>query len=151
MAQVATLEGLRDQINTSVHGRRLGLDANDYLVGVKEVRKPIKAFTAISGTLNAYGINSIGVSTAAAGYTMPYPVTGSRATLVFNTTAVTTLSVTITASTLSYFQTTVSSTNQTITVSTATANYIGQTLTLIGLSTSIWFVEKGLSASQVAS
>jgi len=151
MAQTTTLEGLRSQILTSVHGRRLGIDPNDYLVGPKDFRKPVASNTAVSGTLNAYGVTSIGVSTAAPTYSMDYPVPGVEAILAFTTTAVTSLAITINASTGSYFQTTAGATFQTITVSSATANYIGQTLSLVGLSTSVWMVKNGLATAMVAS
>ena len=133
MTQTVTLEGLRGQVKTSVHGRRLGLDNNDYVVGPKGLRDPIKAFTAITGTLNAYGINSIGVSTAAPTYTMPSPVPGAIAKLVFTTTAVTTLAVTINATTGTYFQASGGSTMQTITVSTTSVGYMGAIMTLEGM------------------
>ena len=151
MTQTVTIEGLRSQLLTSIKGRRLGLDSGDFLVGPKDLRRGINNTTAISGTLNSYGFNTLGVSTAAATYTMDAPVPGVDTFLAFTTTAVTTLSIAINASTGAYFQTTAGATFQTITASTTTAAYIGQTIHLVAISTSIFRVMHSLQTCFAAS
>lgn len=79
MAQDATLSGLRNQLLTQIHGRRLALDPLDFLVGPRGVRKPITALTTAAGVLNDtipnYGIVTINSSAASTywGTTFPYP------------------------------------------------------------------------------
>lgn len=56
MAQ--TLESLRNQIVTSIHGRRLGLDQHDNLIGVNALAGVVQDFTSTSSATaaNYHGI-----------------------------------------------------------------------------------------------
>lgn len=65
---MGTLQGLRNSILTSIHGRRLGFDSNDFLVGIKDALRPIQSMT--SGTtatqVTNYGVTSFDITTASA-------------------------------------------------------------------------------------
>lgn len=81
MAQ--SLETLRGKSVTSLHGRRLGLDTDETLVGVKDVKRVVQDLTSASTatTLNAHGLivaRITGVATTAAGgvFILPNPIPG---------------------------------------------------------------------------
>lgn len=65
---MGTLQELRNSILTSVHGRRLGFDASEFLVGPKDHLRPFQSLTSgTTGTqINNYGITQLDVTTAAA-------------------------------------------------------------------------------------
>ena len=71
-----TLESIRNSALTSIHGRRLGIDNADFLVGVRGVRtESIAATSATTGTaLLNYGLSLMGLTTGAAKvYTLTAP------------------------------------------------------------------------------
>lgn len=81
MAQ--SLETLRSKSIVSVHGRSLGIDNADYLVGPKGIKGVVQDLTSGSTatTLNAYGTivaRITGVATTASGgvFILPNPVPG---------------------------------------------------------------------------
>ena len=95
MAQ--SLETIRNQILTSIFGRRLGLDPNDYLVGQKDIKHVVTDLTSASTAtaIPAHGFvsytgTSLATTTANAGATflLSNPVTGVSVT-VFNVNALT--------------------------------------------------------------
>lgn len=84
MAQ--SLETLRSSLLTSIFGRRLGLDPQEYVTGVKAMRGVVQDLTSAStGTaLNAYGtVNIAGTSllTSAQVFLLPNPVVGVDLTI----------------------------------------------------------------------
>lgn len=65
---MGTLQQLRNSILTSVYGRRLGLDANEFLVGPKDHLRPIQSLTSGSSATQVtnYGLTQLDVTTGAA-------------------------------------------------------------------------------------
>lgn len=63
-----SLEQIRNKIFTSIYGRRLGLDPNEFLVGPKDVRVATQTLTSATTGTNAlnYGITGFNVTTASA-------------------------------------------------------------------------------------
>ena len=80
MAQ--SLNQARAKIKTSVHGRRLGLDNDENLVGVKDIRKVVtNATSATTGTaLPNHGLVSV-LTTTDDSWTLTDPVAGGEVTL----------------------------------------------------------------------
>ena len=70
-------ETLRNLIMTSIRGRRLGLDKDDYLVGQRDIRRQVtNATTATTATaLSNYGIHTV-VTTTNTVWTLASPVQG---------------------------------------------------------------------------
>lgn len=120
MAQ--SLETLRNRVKTSIHGRRLGIDSDSYLVGPKAHKGVVQDLTSGSTgtTLNAYGTivaRISGVATTASGgvFILPNPVPGVDVQLCYaNTsqgaTAGSTAIAFLRGSTAFYIQSTVGST-----------------------------------------
>ena len=81
------LQTLRGQKKTSIHGRRLALDANDALVGPIAYREPVFELTSASTaqTLAGYGLTIINVTsavtTATNSFFLPNPTPGQRMTV----------------------------------------------------------------------
>jgi hypothetical protein len=128
-----TLEQIRGKILTSIHGRRLGLDANDHLVGPKSLRQQVtQATSATTGTaIDNYGLTLMAMTTAAAKtYTLNAPEAGVSKELV--ATSSSTLVTKITLSNASLSSTAGSSTTS------ITFNGRGDRAILVGLSTSQW-------------
>lgn len=89
MAQ--SLNTLRNNIVTSVHGRRLGLDVDEFLVGPKWLKQVIEDLTTSTGTdvLN-HGIARVITSGSTQGpvqYRLDAPAPGVRKVLVLDTTS----------------------------------------------------------------
>lgn len=86
MAQDATLAGLRNQILTSIFGRRLGLDNAGSLLGVPALRVPITALTTATGVTNDsipnYGIVTINSSAASTYWGTTHPVPGQSVLII---------------------------------------------------------------------
>lgn len=84
MAQ--SLQTLRDKIITSIHGRRLGLDNDETLVGPKALKQAVQDLTSASTAtaLNAYGIvNITGTSLLTSGqvFLLSNPIPGVAVTI----------------------------------------------------------------------
>lgn len=80
MAQDASLDGLRNQIITSVFGRRLGFDSGGYLMGMTATRSPVQSLTSGS-TATAVtfgGIARIALTTATPTWSLGAPVPGTE-------------------------------------------------------------------------
>ena len=74
-----SLETLRSQKITSIHGRRLGLDKNDYLVGPKAVREQVEDLTTTAASsASPYGLTRLMAtgSSQLSDYTLQAPVIG---------------------------------------------------------------------------
>ena len=82
-----SLQTLRSAKITSIHGRRLALDNNDFLLGPKGFREPVFELTSASTaqTLSNHGLTVINVTSAATSATnsffLPNPVPGARITV----------------------------------------------------------------------
>lgn len=73
------LETLRSAKKTSVHGRRLGLDKDDFIVGPKAVRHQVEDFQTTAATsMSPFGISRIltSGSTQCGIYPLQAPVVG---------------------------------------------------------------------------
>lgn len=77
-----SLNTLRSAKQVSIHGRRLALDFNDFLVGPKGLREPVFELTSASTaqTLAGYGLTVINVTSAVTSATnsffLPNPTPG---------------------------------------------------------------------------
>lgn len=77
-----SLNTLRSAKQTSIHGRRLALDVNDFLVGPKGVREAVTELTSgtTDQTLPNYGLTQINATsantTATNAYFIPNPTPG---------------------------------------------------------------------------
>jgi hypothetical protein len=82
-----SLTTLRGERNTSIHGRRLALDRNDFITGPKGFREPVFELTSASTaqTLSDHGLTVINVTsavtTATNSFFLPNPVPGGRITV----------------------------------------------------------------------
>lgn len=140
-----TLTGLRDQVMTSIYGRRLGLDTNEMVVGPKDVRRPVVDLTSAStGTAIAnYGVvNIAGTSLLTSGqlFLLSNPVPGASVTInnvrlntTSGTTGCTSMAL-VRPSTAFYIQSTDFSTSTSIILCE------GGTVTLTGVSTALYQV-----------
>ena len=78
-----TLNTMRNDILTSIHGRRLGLDKNDFLVGHKGIRLPITEDVAGLGASAVIAGSGTGTSIANYGVTRITSSAGSTANTGF--------------------------------------------------------------------
>ena len=85
-----SLDQLRNATLTSIHGRRLGIDDKEYLVGVKSVRVAVEdiSTTAATSAIN-YGITRVltSGSSQTGSYTLQAPVAGVTKILALNSTS----------------------------------------------------------------
>lgn len=125
-----TNEDMKQDSVTSIHGRKIGLDFDNFIVGPKGIRPGITAATsATTGTaLPNYGVVTID-STTGDSYTLTAPKAGAEVKIIVTSTggAQTILPVSGT------FQSSASSTSGSITLTGGPAG-----IHLIGLSTSVW-------------
>ncbi len=70
-----TLAQIRAKTRTSVHGRQLGL-GDDYLGGVKDLRKVVTHVTTAGTVLPNHGIVILNSTLGSVAATLPAPVTG---------------------------------------------------------------------------
>lgn len=80
-----SLNTLRGQRKTSIHGRRLGLDANDYIVGPRDLRTLVEDQQSTAGTsMPPSGLTRILTtgSTQCGIYPLEAPVIGARKRIV---------------------------------------------------------------------
>ena len=128
-----SLENLRSKILTSIHGRRLGLDADGFLVGAKPVRNTVTdATSATTGTdIPNNGLVSV-VTTTNDTWTLTDPVPGCEVTLAAGSTSTGTHTVTCDNAVIY-------STNG-IEGASAVLVSAGAFVTLKGLSTAAWAV-----------
>jgi len=90
-----SIEQLKNRIITSIHGRRIGFDENDYLVGPKDLRKNIVDYTSGSTgtTVLPYGVHSFQLTTLSTqDFLLSNPVPGVAVTIVAQMSGATNLS-----------------------------------------------------------
>lgn len=121
------------QMITSIHGRRVGLDENDALI----VRTRIGANTKVAGTSDSTatklannGLVSV-VTTTDDTWTLDDPFRGARVTLYTGSSSSGIHSINL-GNSLCY-------TTAGIAGSTVTLTGMGASVTLLGLSTALWF------------
>lgn len=127
------LETVRNRIRTSIHGRRIGLDGNEQLAGVKGMTRPVTDATSdTTGTaLPNYGIVSV-VTTTDDSWTLTAPYVGAEVSLMTgsSSTGIHTIAVAPAV---------IRSTN-----GIAGANVVltgpGAALSLVGITTALWAV-----------
>jgi hypothetical protein len=94
-----SLEQLRNTIMTSLFGRRLGFDNNEFLVGTKDLRVAIEDISTTAATSALpYGHTRVltSGSSQTGTYTLQAPVPGVRKTLSLNSTSTGTMQFTAT-------------------------------------------------------
>jgi hypothetical protein len=126
-----TLEGMRNAIKTGLFGRRVGLDNNDFLIGIPGTRMPVNAATSdTTGTaIPAYGFCSVDTTTND-GWTLGQPTVGATVTLFCATTSTGVRSIATAPATMT---TTAGNAGSTITITER-----GGFITLMGVSTTQW-------------
>lgn len=131
-------ETLRSLGLTSIFGRRLMLDPNDYIVGPRAVRTQIEDLTTVATTLAAFGMSRVTATGSSQGpvqYTLPAPVPGVIKRLALATTSTGSYQFLSTANGASILSASDGTTKSVV-------NLIGQggVVTLFGVSTSVWQV-----------
>lgn len=86
-----TTEQLKRAIKTSLYGRRIGLDANDYIVGPPDIRNQIEDISStVATTISAFGLTEILTSGSSQGpvqHNLPAPIPGVQKIIGLNTTS----------------------------------------------------------------
>jgi len=149
MPKDTSLNGLRGQIITSVHGRRLGLDVDGFLVGHLGERQTVAGVssagstivsTSVATALTNYGVSLVGASAASGttGYIMTSPTPGCEKILFVPTTgyAVVTLTTDSTGAGAGAMLCSTASVTSTYQVITFAGK--GGFVRLIGLTTGLW-------------
>lgn len=137
MAQL--IETLRSNNVTSLWGRRVGLQLDETMAGIKDVKLAIEDIqTTVPTTALAYGITRIlttGSSQGPVQHLLPAPIPGVRKHLVMNTTSTGSQQFLSTANGASILAASDGTTKSLI-------NFVGQggAVTLMGLTTAIWAV-----------
>lgn len=128
-----TLQQLRNVILTSIHGRRLGMDPNQFLVGQKGVRVPVANATSdTTGTaLVNHGFHTVATTTNDV-WTLEDPTPGCEVEIATITTSTGNHAIVPAAATIV-------STNG-VAGSSITMQGIGAWIKLIGISTAQWAV-----------
>lgn len=121
------------EILTSLHGRRLGLDSDGYVVGTPGSRQPIENSTAAS-TLAGSGFSYLSGSTAS--HTLPAPSAPGVMKIIVNASSVSTATMTITRDSSAHGIW--GSTGGDATGAALSLINAGSAVTLIGVSTSLW-------------
>lgn len=135
-----SLAQLRNRMLTSIHGRRFGLDHDEFAVGPKGLRAPITDATSdTTGTnLPNHGMVSL-VTTTDDVWRLTDPVPGCEVTLFCGSSSTGTHAVTPAAATI------ISSNG--IAGSSISMAGAGAVVTLVGLSTALWMLKNALGAS----
>ena len=162
MAQTITLAGLRNQLITSVFGRKLGFtygNSSDsqaggdpsFIVGPMGIRGPTVTVTTASTAADqipAYGtviLNTTGASTAATTYhSVQNPIPGQSVTIINGTTIAATVYVngsTGTTSVLMYAQPSLAGSSGLTTAQAINLPKLGTYVCLTAMSTALWFAE----------
>jgi len=138
-----TQSALRNQILTSIFGRRMGLDRYDNLLGPKGVRLPVVAATSDTTGTNLPNSGNVSVvTTTVDGWVLDPPAAGCEVTISAGSSSTGTHSIAV-APAVIY------STNG-IAGSTITMFGPGGYIRLMGLTTGVWQV-LGRSSSGVCS
>lgn len=135
-----SLGQLANRIRTSIHGRRLGLDDADFLVGPKGIRPPITDATSdTTGTaLPNHGLVSV-ISTTDDVWTLSSPVPSCEVTIFCGSSSTGTHAVVPTNATI------ISSNG--VAGSSISMAGAGASITLCGISTAQWILKNVLGAS----
>lgn len=152
MAQDTSLNGLRNQILTSIFGRRLGLDSNGFILGPNDFRTQVEGVssagstivsTAVATSLSNYGISLVGATAASAttAYVLSAPQPGVYKTIFCPTSG---YAVIVTSGANICSTGNAGSTQTTITFAGK-----GNSVQLIGLTTALWGVIGGPTFSSV--
>lgn len=131
-------EALRSLGLTTIFGRRLALDNNDYLVGPSDIRRQVEDLTTVATTVAAFGLSRVTATGSSQGpvqYTLPVPVPGVQKKLSISTTSTASYQFLSTAAGASILAASDGTTKSVV-------NLIGQggAITLEALSTTIWQV-----------
>lgn len=128
-----SLEQIRNQIFTSIHGRRLGLDKDGFLAGPKDIRSPVTNATSdTTGTvLLNHGMHTVATTTNDV-WTLQDPVPGVQVRIATSTTSTGNHAIVPAAATII-------SSNGTA-GSSITMTRHGAFIELTGISTSQWIV-----------
>lgn len=130
-------EGLAAERLLSIHGKRLGMDKSDFLVGSKPIREVVtNATTDSSGTniLN-HGYHTVS-STTSGGWVVDDPVPGCKVFIG---------AISASTNAITFNNATVYSTNG-VASSSAKFNAIGESITLVGISTASWMCTSNVNA-----
>lgn len=145
----------KDKYTTSVHGRRLGLQAmssvetgsgngkHDFIVGAEDVRVDHSTADTTATNLKPFGVSVLTTAVSSGVYTIDPPIPGVMKTLVFDTTG----SDPIYVKTANNEQ--ISSTQMstaTVICSSQTAHYA---VTLVPMSTGSWSVLGSVSSGSL--
>lgn len=147
MARSQSVTGLRSEIMTSLHGRLVGID-KDHMMIHKDLRRPQDGWSSDGSTIVStsmgtgsaslpnYGVSVVGATLASAttGYNLAAPSPGVSKDIVNPTTG----QAVITTVAGSFFVTTGSVGS---TYNQCTMLGKGVNLSLIGLTTALWFVK----------
>jgi len=128
-----SLRTLAGEIKTSLYGRRLGIDNNECLVGLRGVRTEITSATsATTGTpISNNGLTTIEKATSAAKtYTLALPYAGARKEIVSVSSSTKIASISLSGASLSC----TSGSSNTLMEFTGR----GQRVSLVGLSSAAW-------------
>lgn len=134
-----TTQQLGAERQTSIHGRRLGLDRLDFLVGPKGVREPIEDLTTVATTLAHGGMSRISGVLSSQGpvqHNLPVPRIGTRKVIVLDSTSTGSYQFLSTPNGAAIFASSLGTTVGVI-------NFIGPggRIVLRAVSTSVWSVE----------
>ncbi len=144
-----SLNTIRNGIQTSIYGRRLGLTiTNELLVGFNGVREVIEDLTTVPTTLAAFGVSVVGVTGSSQGpvqHFLPVPIAGVEKTIILNTTSTASHQFLSTANGASIRSASDGSTKSLVNMLGG-----GGALTLLGLSSAAWVV-KGLGVGAASS
>jgi hypothetical protein len=140
-----SLDTIRNKIVTSIFGRRLGLDVNEFLVGPKGLRPQLHDATSDTTGTNIpnHGLVSVETTTDDT-WKLTDPVPGCQVTLFCQTTSTGTRTVSPVAATII---TTAGTAGSTISLTGA-----GASITLTGITTGLWMqTARASSAIAIAS
>ena len=137
MAQ--SLETIRSEILTSIHGRRVGLDPNGYLAGFPDVVRPVSNATSdTTGTaLAPYGFHTIVTTTDDTWILTDPPRAGLEVKLITNSSSTGTHTVTCAGANLL--------TTSGSSFISADFNAEGESITLVALTTALWGVTSNVN------
>lgn len=133
------LEGARNLILRSIVGRRLGFDANDYLIGHRDQRLQVEDLSStVPTTISAFGITRIGTMSSTQGpvqHFLPAPVVGLRKTITMTGTSTASIQFLTTANGAAVINTSLGTTSNAV-------NFRGPSgyVELVGLTTALWGV-----------
>lgn len=139
-------------INTSIHGRRFGLQrlsttetggsrgAQDFLVGPEGLRAGVSTAESTGTNLHPFGVSRLTTAVSSGVYTIDPPIPGVSKTLVFDTTGTNPIYV---KTANNEYVTSTQMTTATVIASSQTANVA---VTLVGVSTSQWWVLNSVSS-----